>query len=215
MTVRLCVQQRDRFFREGLGQLLQADGEVELTGTACTGDDLVSLCEETRPDVVLLEVDAPEWSPARVAARIRRRLPRVVLIGLYTTLTTTEARHIRQAGIPQLLSRREGIVPILEAVRGNGRRWSHPPFTVDDDDTRDVAPVALTPRELAVLTLVGGGHTSRQISSQLHISHKTVENHKQRIFGKLGVQNQAHAVSVAMHNGMISPEQAMDAAIGS
>ena len=56
----------------------------------------------------------------------------------------------------------------------------------------------LTGREADVLALVGAGRTSRQISAELHISPKTVENHKQRIFGKLGVQNQAHAVSVAM-----------------
>ena len=65
-----------------------------------------------------------------------------------------------------------------------------------------------------MLTLVGGGHTSREISCQLRISHKTVENHKQRIFGKLGVQNQAHAVSVAIRKGMISPEEAIEAAMG-
>ena len=64
-----------------------------------------------------------------------------------------------------------------------------------------------------MLTLVGGGHNSRDISCQLRISHKTVENHKQRIFGKLGVQNQAHAVSVAMRTGMITAEQTLEAAM--
>ena len=40
----------------------------------------------------------------------------------------------------------------------------------------------------------------------MKVSHKTVENHKQRIFGKLGVQNQAHAVSVAFRKGYLRPE---------
>lgn len=211
MAVRVCVQQRERLFREGLGQLLHAHDDVELVGTARTGDDLVTLCEQARPDVALLEVDAPEWNPARIGARIRRRLPRVDLIGVYAALTVAEARLIRQAGIPLLLSRREGIVPIIDAVCGIRRPRSHRPEMVDH---ADAAQMSLTPREVAVLTLVGGGHTSREISAQLQISHKTVENHKQRIFGKLGVQNQAHAVAVAMRNGTITPEQAIAAAFG-
>ena len=213
MAVTVCVQQRERLFREGLGQLLHAHDDVELVGTARTGDDLVSLCEQVRPDVALLEVDAPEWNPGRVSARIRRRLPRIDVIGLYAALTGAEARLVRQGGIPLLLSRREGIGPILDAVCGIRRAWPHRPETVDDAG-HDTMPVCLTPREVAVLTLVGGGHTSRQISDQLNISHKTVENHKQRIFGKLGVQNQAHAVAVAMRNGTITPEQAIAAAFG-
>ena len=72
----------------------------------------------------------------------------------------------------------------------------------------------MTPRELDVLCHVGAGWTSREISGRLAITHKTVENHKQRIFGKLGVQNQAHAVAVAIRGGLISPEGVIDLACG-
>ncbi len=72
----------------------------------------------------------------------------------------------------------------------------------------------LTTRELHVLHLVGAGYTSREISGRLDISHKTVENHKQRIFGKLGVQNQAHAVSVAMRAGLLRADRVIDLAVG-
>ena len=75
--------------------------------------------------------------------------------------------------------------------------------------TVDPEEMVLAPRELTILNLVGAGFTSREISSQLAISHKTVEDHKQRIFGKLGVQNQAHALSVAMRLGVMRPERVM------
>jgi DNA-binding CsgD family transcriptional regulator len=54
----------------------------------------------------------------------------------------------------------------------------------------------LSPREVEILRAVSSGHTTREISEQLEISAKTVENHKQRIFTKLGVRNQAHAVAL-------------------
>jgi DNA-binding CsgD family transcriptional regulator len=74
-------------------------------------------------------------------------------------------------------------------------------------------PTTLTPRELEILTLVGAGMTSIAASNRLNISRKTVENHKQRIFAKLGVQNQAHAVSVAMRTGLMRADRVMDLAV--
>ena len=55
------------------------------------------------------------------------------------------------------------------------------------------------------MELVGLGYKAREISVELGIATKTVENHKQRIFSKLGVQNQAHAVSIAVRAGLIRP----------
>ncbi len=213
MAVRVCVQQRGRLFREGLSQLLRAEDDMEVVGTAQTGGDLVRLCEENRPDVALVDLDSPDWNAGRIATRLTAQLPRLRVVGLHAALSGVEARLIRQSGITAV-SHRDGIGPILDAVRGESTRSrsSLPPMTAYR--VPSPAGMSLTARELTVLTLVGGGHTSREISCQLRISHKTVENHKQRIFGKLGVQNQAHAVSVAIRKGMISPEEAIEAAMG-
>jgi DNA-binding CsgD family transcriptional regulator len=65
-----------------------------------------------------------------------------------------------------------------------------------------------------ILSLVAAGLTSAGVAGPLTISHKTVENHKQRIFAKLDVQNQAHAVSVAMRIGILRPDRVMELAGG-
>lgn len=66
-----------------------------------------------------------------------------------------------------------------------------------------VAPPALTGRELEVLRLIGAGRTTREISVVLGVSRRTVENHKRRIFAKLDVQSQAHAVASAARMGLL------------
>jgi DNA-binding CsgD family transcriptional regulator len=78
----------------------------------------------------------------------------------------------------------------------------------------------LTGRELEVLRLIGTGRTTREISSALGISMRTVENHKRRIFAKLDVQSQAHAVASAARLGLLAlpgatagPESAAAAAV--
>jgi DNA-binding NarL/FixJ family response regulator len=213
MAIRAGVQQRERLLREGLGQLLQAEDDIEVVGAVATGDDLVGLCEQERPDLALVDLDSPDWSAGRMATRLKRAFPRLRLVGLYAGLNPAGTRLVRQTGTVAV-SHRDGIGPILAAVRGDSPGFTSPVRQIGAHARHHLPGISLTPREVAVLTLVGGGHTSREISDQLRISHKTVENHKQRIFGKLGVQNQAHAVSIAMRKGMISPEQAIGVAVG-
>ncbi|HZD37012.1 MAG TPA: LuxR family transcriptional regulator [Actinomycetes bacterium] len=67
-----------------------------------------------------------------------------------------------------------------------------------------VAASALTGRELEVLRLIGAGRTTREISIVLGVSRRTVENHKRRIFAKLDVQSQAHAVASAARRGLLT-----------
>ena len=206
--VSVAVQQRQRLYRDGLCQLVRAEEDLVVVGAAATADDLILLCQDERPEVALMEADATDWDPARVTARVRRLLPLLRVVGLTAgPMSPIHVAKARRAGMHELVSHVGGIEGILVAVRRMGplavssfipaparRSPAHP------------AGYSLTPRELTVLHLVAAGHPSREISGKLQISHKTVENHKQRIFAKLGVQNQAHAVSVAMRTGLMRPD---------
>jgi DNA-binding NarL/FixJ family response regulator len=64
-------------------------------------------------------------------------------------------------------------------------------------------PSALTPRETDVLAALVDGLPTKAIANRLSMANKTVENHKIRIFDKLGVRTQAHAVTVALSNSLV------------
>jgi DNA-binding NarL/FixJ family response regulator len=210
-TVRVCVQQRQRLLREGLAQLLEAEEDIEVAAATATAEELPAVCDELRPDVVLLEVEGHNWDPSRLVSRLTRRAPKLRVLGLYVSAPPASARQVRRCGV-RLLSHQGGIVPIVRALRGGATELNTVPASVVTS-YEDRAPSSLTAREVSVLTLIGGGFTTREISTLLSISHKTVENHKQRIFGKLGVQNQAHAVSIAVRRGLISPERSLELAV--
>lgn len=217
MTIRVAVQQQQRFFREGLEQLLGAEGDVDLCGTAATGPDLLALCEAQHPDIVLIEADATVWDVSRLCVGLRRNNVGLRVIGLSADpATLADIARARRHGMSGLVSRVSGIAGILAALRGAVNRPQREHITSFPGSSAAAAntPKLLTPRELHVLRLVGAGYTSREIAARLGISHKTVENHKQRTFAKLGVQNQAHAVSVAMRSGLLRPDQVIDLAVG-
>jgi DNA-binding NarL/FixJ family response regulator len=215
-VMNVVVQQRQRLFREGLGQLLQAQDDLAVVGIASTSLELTQVCQEHRPDVVVLEADAVEWDAGRVARNLRRAVPSMRIIGLSAgEMSRAEVARAHRDGIRDVLPRSAGIGRILAAVRATSalHRVKPQPDSASSGAPAESAETVLTPRELTILNLVGAGFTSREISAQLTISHKTVENHKQRVFGKLGVQNQAHAVSVAMRLGLIRPERVIGLAL--
>lgn len=214
---RIVVQQRQRLFREGIGQLLSAELDLEVVAIVATDAELVEACLEHGPAVVLMEANVSDWDVLRLLASLRRIVPGVAVIGLSAwPATISEQAKSRRAGMRCLLSRDGGIAGILTAVRspaGSGTGGLSAP-TPRPASSPGPSGAVLTVRELEVLSLVAAGLTSAGVAGRLHISHKTVENHKQRLFVKLEVQNQAHAVSVAMRTGLLRPDRVMDLASG-
>lgn len=91
---------------------------------------------------------------------------------------------------------------LVDSLRGTPR--------LDCDDPQVLPEVStsrplLTPREVQVMQGIANGLATAQVAISLGITRKTVENHKQRIFAKLGVQSQAHAVAVAVDYGLLGP----------
>jgi len=213
----VVVQHRQRLFRDGISQLLGAEAGVEVVATATTDADLLQACRERCPGVAVIEADVSDWDAPRLVASVRRAVPHLAVIGLTASPPTPqEEGRARRAGMTALVSRTAGVTGIVAALRAatEPSARSRMPSIGRSASPSLSPPAVLTGRELEILSLVGAGLTSVAVSHRLQISHKTVENHKQRIFAKLGVQNQAHAVSVAMRTGLMRPDRVIDLAVG-
>lgn len=214
--IKVAVQERQRLLREGLTIVLQAERDIEVVGAAADAAELVRVCETQRPDVVLLELDTDQWDAWRLGAALRERNRALRVVGLYGSARADLGQRSHTAGLSAAVSRAAGSATALDAVRAAGRRGA----VVSAMPSRDGSPTTqsvLSAREQQVLELVGGGWTTREIAVRLAISPKTVEHHKQRIFAKLDVQSQAHAVAVALRSGMLPAHRphAAVAAVGS
>ena len=206
--MRVVVHQRQRLFRDGLTSLLGRAGDVVVVGAVEDGKELLEACERSRPDVAVVDVDRGDPDPWPALVALRRLLPQVAVVAVHGPHAGVDLERMRRTGVATVVPRSEGIDAVLRAVRGGRVAAS----------AGRLAPLrggpCLTTRETTVLKLVAGGRTSREISRELRVSHKTVENHKQRMFAKLGVQNQAHAVAVAIRYGMIAPDPRASVAAG-
>jgi len=199
-VIRAAVQHRDRLVRVGLSHVLGREPDIEVVGAAACGDRLLALCAGTRPDVVLLELDAPGQDFGRLVTALRKRQRTIRVVGMHAGLSAAESRRVHQVGVRHSVSYDMGAESIVALLRSRHSA----PSVIHLPGVPALTHALLSAREREVLNLVAEGGRSKEIAADLGISLKTVENHKQRLFRKLGVQNQAHAVSVAMRHGLLT-----------
>jgi DNA-binding NarL/FixJ family response regulator len=173
MSVRaVVVAHRDRLAADGIAAGLDARPEIAVVAATVSASEAVAASEHV--DAVAIDELLP--GALQAADLIRRRGVRVVVIGEPNADEHADLRVPSSAGLDRLAT---ALVPQLASRR----------------------PLPLTVRQERILSLVAAGMTARQVARQLGISPKTVEQHKTRIFVKLGVPNQAAAVGAVLAAG--------------
>jgi DNA-binding NarL/FixJ family response regulator len=202
-NLRIAVQDGRRLFREGFAMVLDAEPDVDVVAAVATGRQLLEAVAGMVVDVVIFDAEGGDPEVGTALNHARRRNPGLTVLGTVSGDDPEAAAQARRAGVRAVFTRNAGVSELLKAVRGH----SHPtglapirrPVALERPKSR------LSRREIEILSEISAGSTTSEVAAAMGISPKTVENHKQRIFAKLGVQNQAHAVAVAMRSGLVKP----------
>jgi DNA-binding NarL/FixJ family response regulator len=147
-----------------------------------------------RPDAVLVAAAVPPVDGSWAAGR------RVLALD---GLADADRAELRDAGADVVLPASRSLAAVVAAAIAPGPVAATAALVAFDEPDRRAPHRVLTPRELQVICLIGRGLTGVEIAETLGVRPKTVENHKQRLFAKLDVQNQAHAVSRCMRLGLL------------
>jgi DNA-binding NarL/FixJ family response regulator len=208
----------DELVREMLG-LACLRKEVEVVGMAVTYEDLLALCVELGPDVAVTGDRLDGRWVEDVLDSVLATDVRVIVLSADPSperLGHLLARDLsgflsHDAGPDEVVS---GIVAVargemalnsavLTTILHQWRRLRSQPATIGV--TRRAA---LTPREQEIMAAMTDGLAAKAIAARLGMATKTVENHKIRIFEKLGVKSHAHAVTVSMAYGLTAAPKA-------
>ena len=216
--VRVVVAHQDSLLRDALAGSL-ARTHVDLVAAFSSLPELSAACVPGAVDVALVSVDLPGGDlSAAIATLIGRGTRSIVLATDDLDERGTQLLLAGAAGF--LLTRDLSVATVIDHVRAvhAGRTALHPSVAVAVLDQwramrERVAPqtsapperpaATLTPREQQVLEGLSEGLTTHTISARLGVSYKTVESHKSRLYAKLGARNQAHAVRLAIANGLL------------
>jgi DNA-binding NarL/FixJ family response regulator len=214
--VRVVLADDHPMFRYGLISAIANNPEIEIVGEAADGRELLTLVNDTEPDVVITDLTMPDMDGATATRAILAHHPEIkVLVLTMHDENQTLIGALRAGARGYLLKgadRTEITRAILavaagESVYGTGvaRRISDFFIGADQDRAATVFP-ELTDRERQVLELVAAGCGNHDIARRLVLSEKTVRNHVSAILFKLHVSDRAAAVARARDAGLGDPQ---------
>ena len=199
--------------RRGLRSLLEETGH-SVVAEAADGLEAVRLCEEHRPDLVIIDIGMPKLSGIEVAARAQKldRPPAVIILSMHAD----ESYIIRAlaAGARAYLLKDatdEDLLPAIRAVM-SGKPFFSPAVTavLVEDYMRTLQKRGLTDsyhlltdREKEVLHLLAEGRSNKEVATLLDLGLSTVETHRANLMQKLNLHNTAEIVLYAVRKGII------------
>jgi DNA-binding NarL/FixJ family response regulator len=198
--------------REGLRTALELSDEiVVVVGEAATGEEAVEQARELTPDVVFMDVRMPGMDGIEATRRIRQAAPATKVILITIDESRGAISEAIQAGVSGYLLKDASPDALVDAAKNaiEGNAVIHPQLTktfieevrLGEGDGPRAAP--LSKREREILQKVADGSTTRQVATELGISPHTVKTHLERIFEKLGANDRAQAVAIAIRTGIV------------
>lgn len=201
--IRVVIADDNAVIRHGLASMLEADGEIAVVAQAANGKEAIAAVQEQRPHVVLLDVRMPIMDGVEAAERLRE-LTRVLML-TYSDDEWAVSGAIRAGACGYLVHGRFEPDELVEAIRdvAAGRTVLSPAVASTvfgvirgGSQPRDeIDRFALTDREFEIMGLVVQGRTNGAIAEELFVSQKTVKNHLNRIYAKMGVERRAEAIA--------------------
>lgn len=213
-TIRIVLAEDHTIVREGLRSLLGQEAGFEVIAEAEDGREAVRTAEQLQPDIVLMDFSMPGLNGLEATRQIKQRAPSVKVLILTRHANQEYIRSILSAGASGYLVKKSASAQLVSAIKSvyRGDPYLDPAIsgTVIEGylhpsgaRTEDVDE-KITPRESEVLQLVAEGHTNREIATILHISVKTVGNHRANFMRKLDLHSTADVTQYAIRKGIIS-----------
>jgi DNA-binding NarL/FixJ family response regulator len=212
-AVRVLIADDHGIVRSGLRLLLERQPDIEVVAEAADGAEARDLAVRERPDLAILDVRMPKLTGLQVTREIKRQAPEVAVLILSMHDDERYLFEALKAGASGYVLKTQADADLVEAIRAVERGEPFLTPAAQQALIKDVlergpqadAEEELTPREEEIVKLVAEAHTTRQIAEILHLSEKTVENHRGNAMRKLGMRDRVELVRYAIRRGLIEP----------
>ena len=207
--IRILIVDDHPVTREGLHAALDLANDVVVIGEADSGEDAIQKAGDLTPDVVFMDVRMPGMNGIEATKAIRISSPDTRVILFTVDESRASISEAIQAGVSGYLLKDASAEELVNAARLalEGKAVIHPQLTrafIEEVQLAEKRPEApLSRREVEILQKIAYGATTKEVADQLGISFHTVKTHLERIFEKLGANDRAQAVAIAIRRGLV------------
>ena len=211
MAVKIMIADDHSMIREGLKNLLELDGDIQVISEAVDGEDCLDKLQVVKPDVLLLDINMPKKNGLEVLKSLKSKRSKLKVLVL---TVHNEIEYLMKAvdiGVNGYVLKDSESAELKKAIFtvAEGETYIQPSLIPalnakmieTDKDAEKIK--SLTKRELDVLKLLAVGMFNKEVGKRLEISERTVKNHVSNIFKKLGVTDRTQAAVFAIRNNLV------------
>jgi two-component system, NarL family, nitrate/nitrite response regulator NarL len=211
MTIRIVIADDHPFILDGLEQLFRGEADCEIVARCTNGEDALLAVEQSRPDVLVLDVRMPRMDGIELLRRLQRReLPTkvVLLTASLDDARLLEAFRLGASGLVLKESAPRLLVQSVRQVASGEQSWNGKAIAgalrlmLQREQAVASLSSTLTPREVEVTRMVASGLRSKEIATRLEITEGTVKFHLHSIYEKLQIDGRYALMSYARDHGL-------------
>lgn len=209
--IRVMIADDHSLIREGLKQLLEFDGSIEVVGEVSNGVECLERMNEYNPEVLLLDINMPEKNGIEVLKQMKADDTKIKVLILTVHNEMDYLMKAIDIGVDGYILKDSESTELKKAIKAvrDGENYIQPSLIpalnsqlLNRDTDKDKIS-SLTNRELEVLVQVANGMFNKEIATNLNISERTVKNHISNIFKKIDVSDRTQAAVFAIKNNII------------
>lgn len=212
-TLRVMIVDDHLVVREGLKQLLEVGGDIEVVAEASSGLECLEFVERQVPDIIFMDIKMPGINGIEITRVLAEKYPtiKVVILTIYDDdQYVTEAIKAGAKGYMLKDATRREFLAVIDHVL-HDKAFLDPKVTASVFGELKRGPktspenekATMTTRELQVIKAIVDGLRDREIAESLHISEHTVHSHVKNVFRKLKVSSRSQAITKALRVGLV------------
>ena len=204
-VIRVASVDDHDIMRGGIRFVLMAFDDLEMVGDARRGEDAVKLCQEVRPDIVLVDMMMQGIGGIETTTAIKEACPDVQVLILTSFHDANLVRRAIKAGAVGYVLKdadKEELANAIRAAKAGQTTFSSQAAKALVDEASDPV-IELTEREREVLSLLVKGMSNKQIADQLNRSPFTIRHHVSQLIKRLGAANRAEVAAIAVQRRLI------------
>ena len=211
-STRVLVADDHNLFRYGIKAMLANAEGFEVVGEAASGEEVVEKVAQTRPDIILMDIQMPGINGIEATRRVLEKYPSIGVVVVTMFEDDDSVFAAMRAGARGYVLKGADAEEVLKVVGAVAKGEAHfgpeiarrlmAYFSAPKPAAPSEAFPELTAREAELLDLIARGLNNAEIAKRLYVSPKTVRNHVSNIFLKLQVADRAQAIVKAREAGL-------------